>query len=263
MFRSVSFHPKFAATLEAIFCIVMLWWLKNLGVWWVLFLWIFFRLALLAALARLVYYPPQLNRWHHFFSLLIFYAGVMSLLLFIEWPWAWYLTAMIFVFFPAFSFWLLPPQEVKLAFMSKSHRSWRFIMSTIGISGLYAGIWATFTFQIVESSYKFLWLGAVAAVSSLVAGWWWREYGIEKNKQFFLWLGAWFLINYELFWALTALPIGYLAGGLTMGWIWYVLWLLARFYLSKEGLNWQKQRVFVIINIFLLLLFLIFIVRWK
>ena len=66
----------------------------------------------------------------------------------------------------------------------------------------------------------------------------------------------------ELSWVLSVTPIGYLVFGLFLVWFWYLLWLMARFHFSNEGIIWKKQIPFLILNLGLLLIFVVFIVQW-
>lgn len=261
--RNLSFHPKLIAVFEVILGLIMLWWLKQLGaVAWVLGLWFFFRLLLWLALLRLVYYPATASRRRHFFSLVVFGAGSLLLLLFIDWEAAWYLVALSFIVFPAFSFWFLPVKEGELPFFAKQGKRFRFLLCLFGLTGIWVGLGAIISFQIYSLGLGW-WLLICSLISAVLSGWWWKEYGVVKDKIFWPWMGASFLIMLELSWAIFLWPIGYLAMGMLLAWFWYLLWVIGRFHLSAEGLNWKKQVPFLIVNALLISIFLIFLVRWK
>ena len=136
-------------------------------------------------------------------------------------------------------------------------------MSVIGLAGIFQGAGAIISFQIVPGVSSWVWLILASLFSAFIAGWWWLEYGVEWNKRFWLWVGVWLMLILELLWVVNFLPIGYLANSLILIWCWYVGWLLVRFNLTPEGINWRKQIWFLSFNAILFPLFLIFIIRWK
>ena len=263
MLKSLSFHPKLAAALDLFINLVMLWWVSHLSSWWWVGVWLLFRLAIWGALMWAVYYPAEMSRWKHLASLVVMTLGSLAFLLFIEWKFAWYLFGALFCFFSFFSFWLLPASSVSLAAFLKPHLRWRFIMSVIGLAGIFEGAAAIISFQIMPNVSFWVWLVLASFFSALIAGWWWLEYGAQKNKRFWLWVGFWFLLTLELLWVVQLLPLGYLASSLILIWCWYVAWLLARFNLMPEGINWRKQAWFLALNSVLFILFILFVVRWK
>ncbi|TSC84902.1 MAG: Uncharacterized protein G01um101413_286 [Parcubacteria group bacterium Gr01-1014_13] len=263
MLKSLSFHPKLAAVLDLLVNLVMLWWLRQFHSWWLVGVWLLFRLAIWGALMWLVYYPAEMSRYKHIASLVVMVLGSLSFLLFIEWRFAWYLFGALFCFFSFFSFWLLPASSVSLATFLKPHLRWRFIMSVIGLAGVFQAAGAIISFQIAPGINSWVWYILASLFSTFVAGWWWWEYGVEENKRFWIWVGCWFVMILELLWVIGLLPIGYLTGTLVLIWCWYVVWLLARFNLSPEGINWRKQVWFLSFNAVLFPLFLFFIIRWK
>lgn len=108
-----------------------------------------------------------------------------------------------------------------------------------------------------------IWLILTSAFSAIIAGWWWLEYGVEMNKRFWMWVGFWFMLMIELLWVIQLLPLGYLVSSLLLIWCWYIVWLLARFNLMPEGINWRKQIWFLALNSVLFVSFVLFVVRWK
>lgn len=262
MFRFISFHPKLAAGLDAFFAAVLIWWLPYLSVWWTLLIWFAFRLTLSGLLAYLVYYPESVSRSRHFLSNSVFTAGLLLLLIFVEWNWSWYLLSLIFIAAPAFSFWLLPSARVGLSFKFKPYRRWLLLLNTLGLFGIWSGFGAIISFQVFALSPWF-WLVLGAGLTTAVSFWWWREYKVEYNNKFKLWLAVLFLLMLELVWVVTLWPLGYLASGLLLTWFWYNLWLLIRFHLSKEGIIWKKQVWTLATSGILVVLFLILVARWK
>lgn len=263
MLKSLSFHPKLAAVLDLFVNLIMIFWLKQIHSWTLIGLWFFLKIIIWTALMSLVYFPKEMNRWKHLLSLIFLTIGSLSFLLFIEWNFAWYLFGALFSFFSFFSFWLLPASSVSLTAFLKPHLRWRFIMSVIGLAGIFEGTGALISFQITPNINSWVWFIIASLFSAFVAGWSWLEYGIEKNKRFWIWVGCWFVMILELLWVMNLLPLGYLVSGLILIWFWYIVWLLARFNLTAEGISWRKQTWFLWFNAVLFFLFLVFIVRWK
>ena len=262
--KSISLHPKLAAVIDLAINAILLFGFKTLlHSWWTVGIWFIVRVVVWALAMWMVYYPKEMSRWKHLISLVALTVGSLAFLLFIEWDFAWYLFAILFSLLSFFSFWLLPDSNVSLTAFLKPHLRWRFLMSAVGLAGIFQGAQAIISFQITPSIGSSVWLSLASLFAAVFAGWWWWEYGIVFNKRFLIWLGAWFLVTIELFWVLNLLPLGYLVSSLILIWCWYVVWLLARFNLSVEGIHWKKQILFLSTNVFLFIIFLIFIVSWK
>lgn len=260
--RTISIHPKMAGVIDAVFNVVILWLLTHINQGWVFLVWIFCRVFLWAGLVRLVFYPAGVSRFKHWLSLVAFFLGTVFFLIFIEWNWSWYLLAAVFVIFPLTSFWLLPDEGNQPTFSLKSLRHWLFIMTLFLVAGLWTAASAARILQIFNIGSWF-WVLIASVLNTGVAVWWWTDYGLERNRRFWAWAAVWFLLMLELGWVIFLLPLGYLVNGLLLSWFWFLLWLLARYHLSKEGLIWQRQTFFYALNFILMLFFLVFIVRWK
>lgn len=265
MLKSLSLHPKLAAVLDLLINIGMLWWLRHASNWNFVWLWLGIRIAIWAVFIWRVYYPKEMKPWKHLLSLAIMAVGALAFLLFIEWAIAWFLFGALFSFFSFYSFWLLPASNVSLSVFLKPHLRWRFVMSIIGLAGIFEGIQAiiSFQFQVFYAIKPFMWMGLGSLCAAVFAAWWWWEYGTAISKRFWLWSGAWFVFMLELFWVVNLLPLGYLASSLILIWCWYTVWLLARFNLTIEGINWRRQILFVGVNLFLFISFILFLARWR
>ncbi|MFA7653494.1 MAG: hypothetical protein WCX97_00415 [Candidatus Magasanikbacteria bacterium] len=261
--KNISLHPRLAAGLDLFLGLIFLWWVVRLNAWWMLLLWAVFRVGIWAILIRLVYFSSKIKRWSHFCSLVLFSAGSLMLLIFVEWSIIWDMVGAAFVAFSALSFWFLPTKEAELSFEFKLYRRWRFLLSVFGLMGIVSGFFALRTFQLFYGVNNFLWTISSAFICALVAWWWWREYGIEFSRRLFIYIGVIFLLMLQLIGVITFWPLGYLVNGLLIIWWWYVLWLLIRFHLSKEGIVWKKQYWFLATNFLAILLFLLLVVRWK
>lgn len=135
-------------------------------------------------------------------------------------------------------------------------------MDAFGLAGFWSGIYALLSFQLVPHNYFWLMSLAGAAVTTLISSWWWRAYGLEYTNRFWLSLLVCFVLIFELAAVIWTWPLGYRANGIVMIWFWYNLWLIIRFNLTPEGIDWKKQRMFFVFNLLLFFAFLL-AVRWK
>lgn len=262
--KNISFHPKLAAFIDIVANLAMFWGFFRLDHWQTLLAWFFVRTVLWIFFIRLVYYPKELSRLRHFISLLFFNIGVLFSLIFMEWGQALALTVLIFIIFSAVSFWLLPTKSEPglITHVIKPYRRWLFLMDVFGLSLLWSSLYAGSSFQLINFNYFWLGLILTSFLTALISYWWWKEYWLENSDR--LWWSAivCFLIFLELSFVLWLWPLGFLANGLVIVWFWYVFWLMLRFNLSKEGIEWKKQNIFLLINGLLFIVFL-FLVKWK
>jgi len=261
--KSISLHPKFAGFLDVFIGVLFLIALNKFVVWWILLVCLAIRWLWWAVLLRLVYYPPNLKRFWHFLTLSFFHLGVFLLLLFIEWNPSWYLVGSVYLVFPLISFWLLPARsDNQLSFVLKPYRRWRFWMTLFGLYGVWSATYAAISLQILNTNY---WAPLLTSslITMAVSAWWWREYQIEKNIRFWWWIFSIGILVLEVSWVLFRWPLGYFTNSLILIWLWYDVWLLARFHLVPAGINWRKQNLFFIINGILFLVYLSLIVKWK
>lgn len=259
----LSIHPKLVAVVDAILNFIMLWWLSGLTSGWILLIWVFFRLLIWLFFIRLMYYPAGASRLRHFISLLIFCAGALSLIIFSDWNFARLLLSVMFVAYPFFSFWLLPAADIGLPGFLKPYSRLSFMMCIIGLAGLFALVSAIASFQLLTTVSAWLWIFLLDAICTVVAAWWWREYGVAFDHKLISRALIWLAMFAQFIWALLLLPLGYLAGGFVFIWCWYILWLLIRFSMSSDGIKWKKQAIFLGINAALFASFLLFAVKWR
>ncbi len=261
--KTLSIHPKLAGVIDMLFGVLFLILLRNVFAIWFLSAIALVRILAWMILIRLSYYPESLKRFWHLLSLLVFHLGAMTLLLFIEWGFSWGLVAVAYLIFPFITFWLLPSKsENLLSFEQKPYRRWRFWITAFGLYGIWTGVFSSISLQIFNMSYW--WLLIFGAIfTAVVSLWWWKEYGIEMKTKFWWWAAAIGIFTLEISWVLYLWPLGYFVSALMLLWLWYDIWLMARFHLLPAGINWKKQTSFFISNGLLLLVFLILIVKWK
>lgn len=259
----VLFHPKFAAGVDLILGLIFVWWITNVGNWWSFLLWLFFRLGLWALLIWISFYPARVKRLRHLAALSLFLVGMSTYLLFLEWSWGWMAAAAVFALFPAIGFWLLPSTETDFDFSFKPYRRWNLSLSLLGLAGLWSAIAAVPIYQLFDTIPSWIWGIVGALIAGFTAGGWWLEYGIKRDRNFYLWTGVFTALIWEIGWVFAYLPLGPFVLGLMVAWLWYVLWLLARFHLSDSGLNWTKQKWFLIFNGVLFFATIFLLARWK
>lgn len=261
--RKFSMHPKLAAFIDLALNTLTLVWFYRLGSWPLFLSWFFLRAILWALFIRLVYYPPELSRWRHFFSLVFFNFGVIvSLLIFVEWSVAKYMLMSIFAVFSAVSFWLLPDGSGKLVFYSKPFRRWLFMMDAFGLAGCWCGIYALMEFQLVRSGFYHLLIFVGSAMSTVLSLWWWRVYGLPYARRFWLSCLVIFILIFELSWTISRWPVGFVISGMSTIWFWYVWWMMLRFNMTPEGINWKKQRFFLLTAVLLFACFML-VANWR
>lgn len=102
-------------------------------------------------------------------------------------------------------------------------------------------------------------LGIVASLITLLV---WRLYYEASWQTFFLWAGLIVLIVTELAWVIHLLPLGYVVSGFFLTWCLYIVQLLIRFHFTEKGIVWREQRTFLVCSVGLILMLLLFYVRW-
>ena len=262
---AVSFHPRLAAALEFVLGIIFIGLLPLVTDWTWLMLWLAARLMGAFILIRACYYAPSGSRVGHGVSAAVFFIGMTSLLLFVEWPPAELLLKTVFVLGPAIQFMLLPRRAQELSFVFKPERRFRLFLTTMGMAGLWSGVSAIGIFHLYDGPVVVTVVPA-ALFTGLISAQWWREYtepGRLSLCRLILVAAVYTLVYGEMAFAVLLWPLGYFLSGLILAWIWYVLWLMLRFYVSAEGINWKKQAVFCAGNGLALLFLILFIARWN
>ncbi len=260
---NISLNPKLSAVIDLTLNIMALLLITKLSSWlWFLILF-FSRQLLWLILTGFTYYPKTALRVKHYLSLLVFSLGMYLTIVFTDWPVALYILMTAFLILSFISFWFLPQSKIQFNIFLKPYTRWRFLISSLGLAGILIGIQSIVFYQVLFTVNHWLWHILTACVSSLMAFWWWYEYGIKLEKRIFIASAAFFILMIELAWIITALPIGNIASGLILTWSWYLIWLLNRFNLTAEGIKWLKQTKFLLANLAIFALFLIFIVRWR
>ncbi len=260
--KKLSFHPKFGAVVDFIGALALLFFFRFVDSWPWLVLWCGLRIGLWIFLVRVVYYGG-VKRISHFFSLIFFLLGSTFLYVFNEWRTGWYLLSGVYLLLPAFSFWLLPPKSSVLTFELKPERRVQLLLTFFGLAGVWSGIGAIILFNVFSANiFWWAWLLVPALFTTVASGWWWREYEVPMSSRLWWWVVAIFFLANEFGWIFIKLPSAFLVLGALMSWWWYVVWLMGRFHLSAEGIDWHRQRWFLAGNMLLLGALLVFVIRW-
>ncbi len=90
---------------------------------------------------------------------------------------------------------------------------------------------------------------AGAAVAALAGNQIWYLYQAPLPTTYWSWTAILGLAMLEIISVVFYfLPLGYFASALLLGWIWYIAQLFIRFYESRTGIIWYRQRWFLIGN---------------
>lgn len=149
-----------------------------------------------------------------------------------------------------------------LGYTTHIEKAYRRILMMLSVFNVYALLTTLFALHIFFQEIGFVYFAMVqTGITGIVTFLVWRLYYPITIKKSWFWLCIIMLIVFELCWAMQVLPLGYTVLGLLVTWVWYIVQLLFRFHISEAGVNWNKQRSFLIANgvLFLLILFL---VRW-
>lgn len=260
--RLISLHPKFASIAEGIVALLFLWWLKTPASYVILGSWFVVRLGWWIFLVQLTYYPPFMSRWRHCAALALSNIGALAFLVFGDVSSMYYIWGLV-VGLSVFSFWVIPSRADALSVLEKPHRRAKLFLSLFGIAGVWLAAEASISFQLVSGWEIIAVVAGAACFTAVVSLVQWVEYNGTWSARYLVLAGLIFLLLVELAVTLLLWPVGYLSSTFFISWWWYMLSLMIRFYLSRDGINWSRQRTFLVMNGLLMMLFLVFIVRWK
>ena len=241
----------------ALFSLICLWLINSFTIVWV------FGLVLLAWLSVLAFFAYKANSGFSdqlflVISTALAFVGLISLLepVYLRYLLIFLATAIMFFLFMR----ILQRDKVVLSYEEKPYRR-MFMM--LWVFNSYAFITFGFALSIFFPSIPFwiisFFVGALIGYISVAV---WKMYFNVPTQNFFLRVVLIILMIWEVMWVMHLLPLGYFVlGGLTV-WLWYLIQLFVRFYLSKMGIIWKKQIVFLISNLVLYFLVLYLFVRW-
>lgn len=147
--------------------------------------------------------------------------------------------------------------------VAHEHKRLRRVFSMIWVIDLYALLTTLYAFDLFFPIVSFWLLAATGSVlSGGIAYAVWRLYVDISSRKFLFWSVVVAIATGELMWAFHLLPFGYFVSGFITTWLWYVGIILVRFNFGDQGIIWRRQRHFLLVGLCLLLLVLIFFVRW-
>lgn len=258
-----SLPPRLVAVFDVLVGIVMVVWFDRVISLPMLGIWFAARFFWYGVLLLSMFYPTFLTKLEHLQALIIFNVGVAFLILFVDNVVIRRVLEVVMILFSAISFWLVPGGSGDLSVMAKPYRRWKFLMSIFGVAGIWNGVKALEIFQVTQGSVRTMLVGVAIILTVMISIWGWQEYGLVYSKKFLLASLVLAVCLAEIAYVLSLWPLGYFASSFVLTWVWYLIWLFLRFYISEEGVDMARQRWFLLFNVALLLSFLIFVVRWK
>lgn len=196
----------------------------------------------------------------HLFLHLSTSVTLVSLLSLLEWqPLAWFIIALSI---PLFAFVWHWSAEMSRQHTALSYKTWRRIIMMLWVLNVFGWASGLFSLSIFFQHISHVLLTVAGATfAAAVAGSNWHVYFDAKIETFAFWIGMLWLLAYEIMWVLHYLPLGYFTLGLALTWVWYLLQLFIRFHLTRGGVLWRKQKVFLISNA-ALFISVLYIARW-
>jgi hypothetical protein len=148
-------------------------------------------------------------------------------------------------------------------YMSYAQKPYRRMIMMLWVFDAYALLTVFFAVGVLFTGFPF-WILALSGgvffgfVSIMI----WKMYYEMKKHKLLLWAFVVFLIMFEIIWVFHFLTFAHLAAGFFITWIWYLITLFVRFHFDHQGIVWKKQKWFLLTNIVLYVILLIFFVRW-
>lgn len=268
---SLSKLPSFlSGSIELIASLVFTGWFLRSHSLYALATWFAARAVWYVILISVTRFTPVLSKICHWFALMVFHIGFLLLLLITDQTssfgvlsWGWYLLLAGGTLLPSLSFFAIPRRSSELVFMARPHMRIGIAMLVFGLGGVWAGESAAITFNLYQPTWWWIFGVGASFLSALAAGigWWWyvRESlrSIFRLSLFMFWCMA------QLALVLSLWPLGFLFTGLVAAWIWYVLWLTIRYYLSEDGITWPRHAYFLVGHGCALAIMLSIVVRWR
>lgn len=217
-----------------------------LGIWWAIIIashWFF-----------------SFEKKHLFLQLSTSLSLVCLLSLIDGWnPLSWFI---ILLSIPMFAFVWHWSAEMSREHAEFSYKTWRRIVMMLWVMdvfGVMSGLFSLPIFFQNTSHAIVALLGAV--ISAGTAAMIWQLYSDVTTRDIFFWSGILALAMFEAIWILLYMPLGYFVLGLVATWVWYVIQLFMRFNLTRGGVIWKQQQLFLITNAILFTMIL-YLARW-
>jgi len=241
----------------ALFSLICLWVINSFTLVWVFvpvcFVWI--------AVLTFFVYKSKVSFWDSFYLFVGTALAFLALISLLEPVYLRYFLIVLACFVLFFlSMRISQEEEILLSYEEKPYR--RMLMMLWVFNG-YALITFGFALSIFFPNLPFWIISFIAGVSmGLISIVVWRMYFSVPAQNFLLRAILVTLIIWEVMWVIHLLPLGYFVLGGLVAWLWYIIQLFVRFHLSKRGIIWKRQVVFLISNLVLYFLVLYLFVRW-
>lgn len=228
-------------------------------IWWVVLLVLLLCLSILG-LAHYYIYQNSSKKWSDLFLVVATILGFVGLLFLVEWSIFRYLLIVFGGLVIAFLFSRHPSLSEELPHLQKPIRR---ITMMIWVFDAFALATLMYALEIFFQNVPFIILAilgiAMFFYATIVI---WQEYFDLPINKLLAWSAVLNLGILEIFWVFHYLSLGYFVLGILSAWLWYLGMLLVRFNLTVQGITWKKQRWFLMLNFSLMILFLIFVVKW-
>jgi hypothetical protein len=193
-------------------------------------------------------------------TVLLTEISFVSLLILVEWNFLRWLLLILCTFFIFLLFAKLNESDDQLLFEQKPVRRMKMMLL---VFDAYAFLTLGYAISMFFQDFPFIIIALVEAIiMALISLLIWRLYFAVPVKSLALWALIVSLIVLELMAVCQLWPLGYLVLGALLAWLWFILQLFIRFHLSPQGIIWKKQLGFLLSNLVLFILLLMFLVRW-
>lgn len=90
----------------------------------------------------------------------------------------------------------------------------------------------------------------------------WRMYITISLKENVFWFVIIALFLFEIIWVFKLFPFAHTTLGFFVAWSWYIIQLFLRFHFTSQGLEWKKQRGFMLTNLLIFVMILL-LSQWR
>lgn len=251
-----NYLQVFFIGLLSVVCLWAIAWWPN---WWlvlpVLLLW-----SALSVWSYYLNYRTEVQFKQNLALLITTIFGITALFVLLEWDFLRWFLLLAGSIFLSLQFLRSGNEDKLLSFQQKPYRRMKMMLWVFNVYAFFTFLFAVNIFFPVLSFFILTIIGGlIASGITLII---FKMYFAVPLKSLSFWGLIVGLIMVELLWLLHLLPLGYLVLGALAVWFWFIIQLFIRFYLSPQGIDWRRQRWFLLVNFLLLLVLLVWVVRW-
>lgn len=138
----------------------------------------------------------------------------------------------------------------RAALISFQKKPWRRVMMMLWVLTVYSGLSVLAAWHVFFPHWSVMALSVAGAlITAIAAIEIWQLYRTLPVPRQFGWAALIALVMFEFVSVFYYfLPFGYFVMGLLLTWLWYLAQLIIRFYESRAGILWRKQRWFLLGN---------------